>query len=62
MGQDNRNGAGISPAPFLIVTHILTHNTVIYNGESTIGDNLTIAKIIDDGSLALDLIGRAIVV
>ena len=34
MGQSNGNGAGISPAPVLLSTHILTHNTAIHNGQN----------------------------
>ena len=34
VGQLNSNGAGIFPAPLFPLTHILTHNTVIHNGEN----------------------------
>ena len=43
MGQGNSNDAGISPAPFLLSTHILTHNTAIHNGQdSMFGDGKTV--------------------
>ena len=35
VGQLNSNGAGISPALFFTLTHILTHNTAIYNGQDS---------------------------
>jgi len=33
VGQGNSNGAGEIPAPFLLSTHILTHNTVRCSGN-----------------------------
>lgn len=39
MGQLNSKDAGNFPAPFLLSTHILTHNTVIHNGQESMFEN-----------------------
>lgn len=54
-GQNNSNDAGIFPAPLFDLTHILTHNTAIHNGQDDAGgrliDGLSFAKMIIDAGV-----------
>ena len=56
VGQDSSNGAGFSPAPFLLSTHILTHNTAIHNGQ----DKIFVGRKVADG-LSFDVVALSMI-